>query len=666
MIFIITNNKDFLPNPIYRFTTIDILNTYLDSVTEIALDCETKGFDCHTKDLISVQIGDYTDQYIIDCTTVDILQLKDRLEGKIVLGQNLKFDIKFLMVKGIYLMKIYDTFVAEKVIYCGLDMMRAGLDHLTERYCNVHLDKSVRVDIPREGLTPRVISYAADDIKYLFKIREGQYHAAKERDLVSAINLENRFTPCLAYIEYCGFKLDAAKWKTKMATDLLKMQNLEAKLNEWILEKGLQSHIKQQLEFFEDQTCNINWSSPLQVVELFEELGIDCSIQDKGVVKKSVEADVIQKYVEEYEIVKMYLEYKKSEKVVTTYGEGFLLQINKATGRVHTEFKQVLDTGRISSGGKGKGIVNEKTGKKTNLINFQNIPADPFTRSCFVAEEGNTLVGCDYSGQEQVLLANFSMDEGLLKFYDEGLGDMHSYNASLMYPELKGLSLEEIKTKHKDKRQAAKSVGFSSNYGGNGSTIAESMNISVEEGNKIYNNYMSAFPGLKKYFDMRKKQALTDGYIGISDLTKRKSYVHYWDDYKALSDMMTKSYWEEYRKEKEFDSPRFRSMKKDVKQYFYYRGEIERKALNFGIQGTAAEATKMSCIYIFDYIIKNNLFGTVKFVNTIHDENVIECPLDMADKIAKVVGDAMVKAGTFFCKRVPLLAVPEINFYWKK
>ena len=40
---------------------------------------------------------------------------------------------------------------------------------------------------------------------------------------------------------------------------------------------------------------------------------------------------------------------------------------------------------------------------------------------------------------------------------------MHSFIASKMYPELEGLDLEEIKKKHKEKRQAAKSAGFAIN-----------------------------------------------------------------------------------------------------------------------------------------------------------------------------------------------------------
>lgn len=660
MIYIITNDSErFKMNPIYRLAPLTQLLEYLDSTTELFTDAETRGFDPYTKPLISLQVGDFDTQYIIDCETVDIKQFKPQLENKLLLLQNGKFDLKFLYHQGVYPRKIYDTFVAEKVLTCGLDFARAALDVLTEKYAGVTLDKSVRVDIPKEGLSPRVISYAADDIKYLGIIRDAQMKLATQQDLIAVINLENRFTPCLAYIEYCGFKLDSDKWKAKMAGDLSLMQDFEKQLNDWVMTNGDKKYIEQQLNMFQDQGCTINWSSPGQVVKFFELLGMDCTVVEKGVVKKSVEAKAIKKYSDEYEIVKIYLEYKQAEKVVTTYGDSFLQQINPITGRIHTNFKQVLDTGRISSGGKDKD-------KKINLINFQNIPADPDTRACFVAEPGNTLIICDYLGQEQIVLANYSLDPGILKFYDEGLGDMHSYVASLIFPELQGLTLDEVKSKHKDKRQIAKTASFSINYGGVGTTIAANQGISKEEGDRVYEAYFKAFPGLNTYFTKARKQGLADGYVFISPITKRKSYIPFYDKYIELANQINQKFWTDYRESKQRGGSDFPAKKKIVKDYFYYKGEIERKSLNFPIQGSSADMMKIACLYIFDYILDNNLFGIVKFVNSIHDEAVVECPRDLSEGVQDVVSNSMLRAGKFFCKRIPIQVSSDIEVCWKK
>jgi DNA polymerase-1 len=318
-----------------------------------------------------------------------------------------------------------------------------------------------------------------------------------------------------------------------------------------------------------------------------------------------------------------------------------------------------MDTGRLSSGGKNKATKEE-------YINFQNIPSDKETRACFVAEEGNVLLVSDYSGQEQVVLVNNCLDDNLLKFYDEGLGDMHSFVASKMYKELEGLSLEEIKTKHKEKRQAAKSVGFCANYGGAAPTIAQNLNISVEEGEFIYNSYFEAFPGLKDYFKKVQNQTLSNGYVLISEKTGRKSFIAGYEGYLKGKKKFNKNYWERYRVLKENGSDIFSEMKEEVSKWFRFKGQIERMALNFPIQGQSAEITKIASIYFFNWIRTNNLFGIVKFVNTIHDELVIECPVNISNKTSQALETSMNKAGDLYCKRIRLTAVPEKTLYWKK
>lgn len=662
MIYIISDTPEKFPfNPTYRNGTREMVLNFINNNQEIPLDAETRGFDPYTKKLLSLQIGDFDNQYIIDCESMDINWLKIPLESKILLGQNLKFDLKFLYHHGIYPKKIYDTFIVERVLNCGLDHVLANLDALTDRYLNIRLDKSVRVDIPKDGLTPRVINYAADDIKYLAQIKSAQLINVVKQDLVEVIKLENMFTPCLAYIEYCGFRLDIKKWRDKMAKDQDNLKRLFDSLNQWIIDNNLQEHIEQQIDMFRERICTINWSSPKQVISFFEKLGIDCSVTTGGITKKSVEEPVIKKYVKDYPIVKQYLDFKKAEKLTTTYGENFIEQINTVTNRLHTNFKQILDTGRTSSGGKDKD-------RNVNLINFQNIPKDKETRSCFVAEDGNTLIIADYSGQEQIVLANMSLDPVLLEFYDKKLysGDMHTFVTTRIWKELDGLSLDEIKDKHADKRNKSKQAGFAINYGGDGNTIANNIGITKEEGIEVYNAYFKAFPGLKVHFDKAKQQGLNDGYILISPVTRRKSYLFHYERYSELAKRMNQQYWIKYRSEREFQSELFFEMKRDVKDYFYYKGEIERKALNYPIQGQSAEIVKIATIYLYHWILDQNLFGIVKICNTIHDELVPECPLNLAEKVATTTKEFMIKAGRFFCKRVPLTTEPDICTFWRK
>ena len=54
-----------------------------------------------------------------------------------------------------------------------------------------------------------------------------------------------------------------------------------------------------------------------------------------------------------------------------------------------------------------------------------------------------------------------------------------------------------------------------------------------------------------------------------------------------------------------------------------------------------------------------------KIVIICHDEYLIECPKDIAEKEAKVLKECMEKAGDFYYTRVRLTATPQINTYWK-
>lgn len=653
MIYLVSNR--LFETDSYKLATCEDVLEYFKDKFEIYLDLETEGFDPFTRKVLTLQLGDFENQFVIDANYCNINFFKELIESKLIVGQNLKFDLRFLYYHNIWPKLVFDTYLAERVITLGDKFAKKNLEALGEKYAHTNdIDKSQRGLIHREGLTERVVLYCANDSKFLGIIKDKQIEQLYEKKVYIDCYLQNLFVRVLAYIEYSGIKLDSQKWLEKCKKDKELYNKCVDTLNSFLIQNNITKFIDNQLNLFDDNvSTRINWASPKQVIELFEHLGLNVTIVDQGVTKKSVEDGVIAKL--NHPIIPLYREYSKAAKLISTYGEGVLKHINKVTERIHTNFNQIMDTGRLSSGGK-----NKETG--VEHINLQNIPSDPFTRSCFVAEKGNTLIISDYSGQEQIILANKCLDKNILKFYDEGLGDMHSFVASKMYPELEGLTLDEIKDKHKQKRQFAKSAGFAINYGGTGITIAENLNISKEEGDNIYDSYFKAFPGLRAYFDKVKKESIDRGYILISQETGLKYYfptVQY-EEYSQIKQQLTKEFWEQYKANKTADKV------EKVKRYFRLKGDFERKSLNYPVQGLGATITKLSCVYIFEYIEKNNLFNTVKFVNTVHDENVLEVPLELAEQMSKVVEESMNKAADVFCKRVKLTATPELSIFWKK
>lgn len=242
-----------------------------------------------------------------------------------------------------------------------------------------------------------------------------------------------------------------------------------------------------------------------------------------------------------------------------------------------------------------------------------------------------------------------------------------SFNTSMIFPEVKGKDLKLIKKENSDLRQKSKAVTFAIQFGGNGSTIARNLSIEEEEGHRIYNSYMKAFPGLASYWDSNKREAFRTGYVEFNHVTKRKSYIDFFDEYKKLEEKIrVPGFWDNYRRHKTSDTDEFRNnLLPLVRKYFNYKGDIERRAMNYRVQGTAADITKLASVYIFNYLKENDLLFKVWFPATIHDEVVLECPDTISEELAPIVTKCMEDAGNRFYTRVPFTASTHRGLTWE-
>lgn len=661
MIYLISNQTEAFQSSAYKKATLLDLVTRFKDQDVLGVDTETGGFDPYTVPLLMLQIGDATDQYVIDTTTVSIWPLKSLLESKELIFHNAKFDLRFLYHQGIVPKRVFDTYLAERILSTGIDSHRKGLEACLKRHVNpdIQMDKSIRLKIK---LNTESILYAADDVRHLPELREKQMKKLAEQKLTNTMILDNQFVRVLAYVEYSGIYLDKSAWTKKAKEDLEDKAIKESACNSWIASNLTGTKFVNDYGdlFNPHPQAKVNLSSPKQCVELFDYLGLDLWVNDKGKQKQSVESGVLKPQKDKSPLVELYLSYKEAEKLCSTYGHSFLKQVNPVTQRIHTQYTQIMNTGRLSSGGKDKAL-------KIDLVNMQNIPSDHRHRSCFTAQKGNILVDADYSGQEQIVLANFSQEPSIIEFYRKGLGDMHSYVCSKIFPELDGMDLNEIKEKHKDKRQIAKAAGFAINYGGNGQTIANNLSIPVEQGNKVYDAYFEAFPKLKDYFKKCQNYALKHGHVFFNTITGRKSFVDFYDEYRDLKmEIDEPGFWSVYRQEKKDNTPYYEyELKGKVRKYFNYKGMIERKSLNYPIQGTSADITKIAGVYFMSWLEETNQLFEIRICNLIHDEILIEVPKDKdVQMVADKLKECMEKAGSFFCPIIPLEAEPSISEFW--
>lgn len=409
MRYFVTGQPQLFESKEYKVISVEESLKLLEPMRRVGLDTETLKLDVFTGTLILAQLGNKEIQVAIDCTTIDIKRYKEFLESdRLFIIHNAKFDLRWFYKEGIIIKNVFDTYLAERILYLGFPpgIISLSLQACCKRYLNVFLDKSVRGEIYK-GLSEEVIVYGCNDVVYLEEVMNFQITQLKERGQLVAIDVENHFVKVLAYIEYNGLKLDTERWKAKMATDKDRLDKAKSALDEWLvnycienkinpvgwelvyidtnfkainevqyeeslLPKGwkrrphldngkIQAYaiptgcqwikIDRQGDLFsgfqEKPTCCIKWSSSKQVAPVLEHLGFDLWVRDKktGKNRKSVEIKVIRPQMNKSSIAPLYIEYSAAAKVVDSFGENFLKAINPVTHRIHATYNQLMDTG---------------------------------------------------------------------------------------------------------------------------------------------------------------------------------------------------------------------------------------------------------------------------------------------------------------------------------
>lgn len=668
MIYLVSNQKTLFESENYKVIGVKESLELLNPLTIVGLDTETQGFSPFLKKLLLLQLGNRDFQVVIDCTTIDVALYKEYLESdRLFLGWNLKFDIKFLFYHDIVPKNLYDGFLAEKMRWLGYPsgIHSLSLKSAGENYLGIELDKSVRGEIIwRKELTDEIIIYSANDVKYLEDIMNKQLEILLPRGQKLALEVENKAILPTAYFEFCGVNLDVERWKAKMAKDQEALDKAKERLDNFVVDmykkdKDLSKFIKiVEPDLFgfvkAGPACDVNWNSSKQVIPFLESLGFKLETRDKatGGIKKSVDATIIEGQKNVHPIAEVYLEFKAAQKVTSTYGQNFLDLINPVTGRLHTSFNQIgTDTHRYSSGGgEDKEVI---PGKKVPLVNLQNLPADAETRACFCAEKGNKWISADYSGEESVILANIAKDTAMIDLFTNGCGDLHSLVAKMVYPEeLRDIPVEDVKRLRPDLRKKAKAPEFTFAYGGDANTLIGRDHIPEEEARQIEANYRKGFKGVAAYQAYQRKIVMQLGYINTCPEVGYRAYIYDYDKLKATQDKFGKDFWDTYRRLKVTDPTN--PIVEEVRYYFKRKSASERQSINYPIQSRGSAIFKICAVNLFNWVVKNGLFGKVKFCIPAHDEFNIEAPEEIAEEVANKLHECMVKAGKFICRIVPL------------
>lgn len=197
--------------------------------------------------------------------------------------------------------------------------------------------------------------------------------------------------------------------------------------------------------------------------------------------------------------------YKVDKKVLEGLSEqGFLLAdyvtaAKSAKKRRMSWVEKFLD-GRDSD---DKVHANIQTlAARTARMSITGIPAQTLPsgdweiRRCFIPEDGNVIVACDYQAQELRVLAALSGDENMRRAFAED-ADLHQITADASGVE----------------RRVGKTVNFAYVYGSGAGNIAETCNISVSKAKEVIQGFERTYPGVKKLSQRLQREAKSKGRI---------------------------------------------------------------------------------------------------------------------------------------------------------
>ena len=561
--------------------------------TSVCFDTETTGIDALNTELVGIAFSYEKGKafYVPFPENKEEAQIladkfKPFFENEDIekIGQNVKYDLKILSHYGVQIKgKLFDTMIAHYLINPD---MRHNMDVLSETYLK-YSPKSIEDLIGKKGKNQKsmrdvaledIKEYAAEDADITFQLKQNFspiLDKAETKKLFDEIEIP--LIPVLAAMELEGINLDVPFLQSMSVEMAAESNALEQKIYETAGEK-------------------FNLASPKQLGDiLFDKLQIGGAKQKKTKTGQYATGEEVLSYLaNDNQIVKDILEWRQMVKLQSTYIDALPNQVDKKTGRVHTDYMQtVAATGRLSS----------------NNPNLQNIPIRTergrLIRKAFIArDENHTLVSADYSQIELRIIAALSGEENMIAAFQNN-EDIHRSTAAKVF----NVPLEEVT---KEQRSNAKTVNFGIIYGVSAFGLSNQTSLSRKESAELIDAYYATYPKLKSYMSNQVDFARENGYV--QTVLGRRRYLK---DINSAN-MMVKS-------------------------------GAERNAVNAPIQGSAADIIKIAMINIHKKLTSENWKS--KMLLQVHDELVFDVHNSELEKIQPMIKHEMENA---FIMDVPL------------
>ncbi len=449
--------------------------------------------------------------------------------------------------------------------------------HIKEKVLHTHPYCDVKKDQIHYGMIPLALmaQYAATDtFLTLLVYQQVLAHLKQHPEQVSLYVTEMKLTRVLMETEHSGVLIKRkhlVSLKDKFAEDIA----------------ALEVEIKKELSAPE---LNLNSSKQLAEALLLNNVELTETTENEENYK--LDKEVLSGLASSHPIIQKVLDYRELQKLQSTYVTGILEKITP-DDILHCTYNQMVSTGRMSC----------------SDPNLQNIPGGSnaeYIRAAFAnLGPDYVYIFADYSQIELRLTAHYSEDPIMLDAFHRGQ-DLHMRAMCEMFgidyefadKVLKDPSHEKYK-EFKDLRTVAKRINFGIIYGVGAPGLAAQTKKSVEECERFIELYLRTYIGVKRMMNKGKREVRANGFVS-NRFGRIRNLPHTYAS-KILPTCRAGFTPEEIQKEAR-----------------WLQSRADRQAVNFGIQGEAADLFKTAVVNVFD-LFQTSTKGS-RLVNFVHDE----------------------------------------------
>lgn len=393
---------------------------------------------------------------------------------------------------------------------------------------------------------------------------------------------------------------------------------------------------KQEIVNFYASMCGrvVNLNSTDQLTEmLYNDFGMPVLAWTKGGKtgnkQPSTDKNALTELAEAgfEELVGPLQEYRKIDKLKGTYVDGLGSHIRN-DGLIHGTFStHIVVTGRLSSSEPNLQNIENRKDDDDRIVEYD-------IRKAFVAEVGRTLIVADFKTLEVVITAHISQDAGLIKALNEGL-DLHAFTAAGMfgvpYAEIIAAKKAEHPT-HEQKillqhRKNAKTLLFGILYGMGEQSLAIKLGVTEAEAKDYIDRFFTAYPKILQAKEYWSSFCANYGFI-LTMLNRRRRLSDIWSKREGI------------------------------------RNKALRQLFNACIQGTAADLMRFYMVaLVSDERLKK--YDAILRLQ-VHDEVVVDCPVEHAQEVKKIVEEILTASMSHIKWAVPLQVDAKIANSWSE